>query len=77
MELKVSAYHLEKRLDLKHIRKLLSNYLLSKREHTFLLYEFKNNAFVYIKDYGSVVFLNCSESLSKEIIKFIAASKAP
>lgn len=72
MEQVVSAYHVQKRIDLKYVRKLLSKFLLVKREHTYLLYKFKNNAFVYIKDYGSVVFLNCTENLGKEIIKVIS-----
>ncbi|SNR15784.1 RMD1 family protein [Tenacibaculum jejuense] len=61
MSITVIAYHLEKRLDLSTIRGLFPKLSIQKREHTFILYEKENNVFIYIKDYGSIVFFNCNE----------------
>ena len=64
----VIAYHLEKRLDLSSIRSLFPKLSLIKREHTFLLYQREKSSFIYIKDYGSVVFFNCDELFSTRVI---------
>lgn len=64
----VVAYHLEKQLDLKQWRKEL-NYPLRKREGSFLLYEINENAYLYIKNYGSIVFFNCDVNTEDQILK--------
>ena len=66
MELKVVAYHIGKLIDLKFFRNNFKQNLL-KREHSFLLYQYNENTYVYIKDYGSVVFFNCTKSIEKEV----------
>ncbi|TCI90975.1 RMD1 family protein [Tenacibaculum sp. M341] len=68
MDIEVIAYHLERRFDLSFIRSLFPKLSLVKREHTFLLYERAENSYVYIKDYGSIVFFNCDESYIKTTI---------
>ncbi len=71
MEFKVIAYHLGHRVDLRIIRNSLT-YSLLKREHSFLLLEVKKDAYIYLKDYGSVVFLNCTTDIINEILKMIS-----
>lgn len=75
MKANVIAYHLEKRLDLNVIRTLFPNLSIVKREHTFLLYEIENDSYLYIKDYGSIVFFNCSEEFKNVTISSIAGKE--
>jgi required for meiotic nuclear division protein 1 len=70
VKLKSIAYHLGFRVDLKAIRKALG-FTLVKREHTFLLYKMSELSYLYIKEYGSVVFINCSADQSKEVLNLI------
>ena len=74
MEYKVAAYHFEKQIDLKVFRNNF-NFFLIKREHTFLLYKCDENSYVYMKDYGSVVFLNCNTSILTQVFKNIISIK--
>ena len=67
----VLAYHLERKIDLKAIRKK-NKALLIKHEHSFLLYQLKENSFVYFKDYGSLVFINCEEENQREFFQLTA-----
>ena len=69
-ETKVVAYHLERQLNLKKFREECT-YSLAKREHTFLLYKIHSDSFIYLKDYGSIVFLNCDENIKKEVFQKI------
>jgi uncharacterized Rmd1/YagE family protein len=71
MKLEALAYHLESKIDLKVIRKK-NKALLIKYEHSFLLYQLTEDSFVYFKDYGSVVFINCNEEIKRELFKFTA-----
>lgn len=70
METTVTAYHLEKLIDLKEFRNQF-NFHLIKREHSFLLYKSDNDAYVYVKNYGSVVFLNCSKEIVSNVFGII------
>lgn len=70
MKVNVIAFHLDERIDLKKFRKDCS-YSLLKREHTFLLYESKKEAYIYIKDYGSVVFFNCSDNIVNDTLELL------
>ena len=63
----VTAYHLEKQIGLQTFRQNCSFYLV-KREHSFLLYKVKNDSFIYIKDYGSVVFFNCNKNIINNVL---------
>jgi uncharacterized Rmd1/YagE family protein len=71
MKVNVIAYHLEQRLDLNVIRSLFPNLDIVKREHTFLLYKKENDSYLYIKDYGSIVFFNYDEVFINETINSI------
>lgn len=71
MNIQAKAYHLEKQLFLGEIRKKLNSYTLLKREHSFLLYELSEKSYLYIKDYGSVVFINCNINSIKEFISIL------
>ena len=74
MEYKVAAYHFEKQIDLKVFRNNF-NFFLIKREHTFLLYKCDEHSYVYMTDYGSVVFLNCNTSILTQVFKNIISIK--
>ncbi|PHO00255.1 hypothetical protein CSC82_29745, partial [Rhodobacteraceae bacterium 4F10] len=47
------------------------SYELIKREHSFLLYKITENSYIYVKDYGSVVFMNCTDNLINQIVSFL------
>jgi uncharacterized Rmd1/YagE family protein len=66
----VIAYHLGKRINLKNIRNKFS-FEIVKREHSFLLFQIEEKSFFYLKDYGSIVFINTSKELIKTIIEQI------
>lgn len=71
MSYKVVAYHLDNRIDLRTFR-LSSKLSLLKREHSFLLFEVENDGYIYLKDYGSVVFLNCSEVIVNQVFGMLS-----
>ncbi|MDE1205967.1 RMD1 family protein [Tenacibaculum larymnensis] len=71
MHLQTIAYHLEKRIALSAIRSQFESYELIKREHSFLLYKITDNSYIYVKDYGSVVFMNCTDNLISQIVSFL------
>lgn len=75
MELQLIAYHLEKQIDLSKTREYFNTLTLVKREHTFLLYEIDTNSFLYVKDYGSIVFLNCDNKLIASTFDFFLTSQ--
>ena len=70
MKHKVTAYHLGKRIKLKVVGKAINGEIL-KSEHSFLLYKFQDNSLCYIKDYGSIVFIDTNESFIKTVIESI------
>ncbi len=69
------AYHLEKRIPIGSFRKDFTDYKVVKREHSFLLYQIDENSYLYVKNYGSLVFINCSNSLIERIVSLINKSK--
>ena len=71
MHLQTIAYHLERRIALSAIRSQFESYELVKRAHSSLLYKITNNSYIYIKDYGSVVFMNCTNDLINQIVSFL------
>lgn len=68
IKLAAVAYHLGRRIDLKEIRKR-NKCSLIKQEHSFLLYQITDNSFVYFKDYGSIVFINCDEKIKQKLFE--------
>jgi uncharacterized Rmd1/YagE family protein len=74
MRFEAVAYHLERRIDLKEIRSI-NKCSLIKQEHSFLLYQITDNSFVYFKDYGSIVFINCEESIKQKLVELAFRDK--
>ena len=67
MKLKAIAYHLEERLKVLELQKKF-DYTLIRKEHSYLFYQVDEQSFIYIKDFGSVVFVDCGDDLIKETI---------
>ncbi len=74
MKLLVTAFHLERSIDLKYFRNHYAHALI-KREHSFLLYKIAENSFVYIKDYGSIVFFNVTKTHKEAVFKIVKISE--
>ena len=70
----VVALHVGKNIGIKEARNLF-NYQLIKREASFLLYEASDNAYVYIKDYGSIVFYNCKNEIINQFLTKISENE--
>jgi len=68
MVYKVLAYHIGNLINLKNFRANCAFSIL-KREHSFLLYKVEDSSFMYVKDYGSMVFLNCEEDVINSVFK--------
>lgn len=71
MKYPIAAYHLGKSFEIKEIKKVL-DFSLLKRESSFLMYQVKEDSFLYIKNYGSVVFFNCSEEWIQATLKIVS-----
>ncbi|CAL2095659.1 putative Rmd1/YagE family protein [Tenacibaculum sp. 190130A14a] len=71
----VKAYHLEVQIDLSRIRNWFSKYQLLKREHTFILYKTNKESYIYLKNYGSVVFLNCENFEIVTVLEYLNGTK--
>ena len=67
---KAVAYHLGKKLTLKTLEEQLS-FKEVKSERSFVLLDAGENAWIYIKSYGSVVFFNCSDDIIRSVLKTI------
>lgn len=70
----VVALHIGKNIVIKEIRNFF-NCQLIKREASFLLYEASDNAYVYIKDYGSIVFYNCKNEIINQFLTKISENE--
>jgi uncharacterized Rmd1/YagE family protein len=44
---------------------------LVRKEHSFFLFEISEFSYIYIKDYGSVVFINCTENIISDVFNKI------
>ncbi|MBS9766704.1 MAG: RMD1 family protein [Flavobacteriaceae bacterium] len=65
------AYHLEKKISIGNFRKKIPHLKIAKREHSFLLCQVDENSYLYVKDYGSLVFINCKKPFIKQIIELV------
>ncbi len=65
------AYHLGHRLNLKNVS-MEMGFQEVKRESSFLLYKINEESFIYIKDYGSVAFLNCSLTIVRDVLDMLS-----
>jgi uncharacterized Rmd1/YagE family protein len=75
MTYKVVAYHIERVIDLRKFRANCSFSIL-KREHSFLLYGVEKESFIYVKDYGSIVFFNCEREFIDNILLTVLEIKS-
>ena len=68
--LKSTAYHLGDTISiLKAINEL--DYQISKTEDEFALFEVGDNSWIYMKNYGSVVFINVDPTLVQKTLSFL------
>ncbi len=70
-----AAYHLEKKISISDFRKKIVDLKILKREHSFLLCQIDENSYLYVKDYGSLVFINCEDSFIKQMIELVDKTK--
>jgi uncharacterized Rmd1/YagE family protein len=70
MNLEVAAYHLGKRIRLVDVRNQFSKAPI-RSEHSFLLYLLDDSSYLYFKDYGSVVFVNCGKEQISDVFQKI------
>lgn len=66
----VISYHVGHKIVLRDI-KSKTNFALIKKEHSFLLYRIDDYSFIYLKDYGSITFFNCSDRIKIEFLKSV------
>ena len=70
MKLPVASFHVK---GIVKIQNMADNFQYEeiKRERTFSLYKVANQSWIYVKDYVSVVFVNCSEEIQKSTLQQI------
>ncbi len=68
MDLNVSTYHFEERIQLDKAREIFDEQPI-KSDVTFLLYELGETAYVYMKDFGCVVFINIPKAIVSVVLK--------
>ena len=74
MKHNVVAFHLGRRIYLRDTRRSL-NYKVAKSEHSYLLYSLADGSYCYLKDYGSIVFINSTNvSIQKTIESILDTS---
>ena len=54
-------------IDIAESRMLVFDAFLIKKEESFLLYKISEDSFLYIKNYGSIVFLNCHSYIIQDV----------
>jgi len=70
MQYNVIAYHVGRKVVLRDIKEK-ANFTLIKKEHSFLLYRLDDYSFIYVKDYGSVAFFNCTEKAKTDFFNAV------
>ena len=68
-KLPIAAYHLGEKIDTRKINSNLFGKLV-RSEYSFLLYQLNQNCYVYFKDYGSIVFINCTKTKITETLQY-------
>lgn len=74
MKLPVLAYHIGQRIDLEALRAKFQGEI-EKEESSFLLYKLSDQSFIYFKDFGSVVFLNCKDQQIYNTLQFLGVTR--
>ncbi len=67
MDLKVTTYHFEDRFHLEKAKTIFKESPI-KSDSTFLLFELGDTAYVYVKDFGSVVFINIPKAIVSSVM---------
>lgn len=70
MKLIAEAFHLGVKINLLNFRNQMKHEIV-KTEHSFILYQISDYSYVYIKDYGSVVFLNVDQKVKDEFVDLL------
>lgn len=65
MDLMVNSYHLGRRASIKSLRQFYNGTPI-KSDGTFLLYQIEETSFIYVKDFGCVVFVNMETNAIKK-----------
>ncbi len=73
MKLNAVSYHLEERFNISEVQSKI-NLTLIRKEQSYLFYQLDENSYLYIKDYGSIVFINCSEQHIKSLIDDLSSN---
>ncbi|UKN01401.1 RMD1 family protein [Paracrocinitomix mangrovi] len=68
LELKSTAYHLGEHISIVSAIKEL-DYTVSKTENEFALFEVSESSWIYLKNYGSIVFINVDDAVRKKTMK--------
>lgn len=63
----VIAYHVGHKIVLRDVKAKIKFALINK-EHSYLLYRLDDYSFIYLKNYGSITFFNCSEKVKVEFL---------
>ena len=58
----INAYHVGHKIVLRDFKAKVK-FALIKKEHSYLLYRLDDYSFIFVKEYGSVVFFNCTEKV--------------
>lgn len=74
MKLKAISYHLEEKFNLGDVQTKVDLPLIRK-ESSYLFYRLEDSSYIYIKDFGSIVFINCVEKIIADIIEKISSRK--
>ncbi|MBD3636419.1 MAG: RMD1 family protein [Crocinitomicaceae bacterium] len=67
LELNSIAYHLGENISIHEAKKDL-DYIVSKTDQEFALFEVAEHSWIYLKNYGSIVFINVEESLRQDLL---------
>lgn len=70
MKLVAESFHIGAKIGLLNFRNQMK-YEIVKTEHSFILYQISDRSYVYIKDYGSVVFLNVEQEVKNEFFALL------
>lgn len=68
------AYFSEERFDLIRLQSLFDQAQLLKKERSFILLKLDHSQYLYVKDYGAIVFFGIEEKLQAELLSEISAS---
>lgn len=74
MKIAVNAYHIGDLISITAAMKEL-DFEVAKCESSYALFELDKHSWVYVKDYGSVVFINCEQEESFNVLRILIGAK--